>query len=69
MVAYIIEYSARNRLIVFLLVFGLALGGVWAVRNTPVDASPISRIRRLLSTPPGWDALPVWLRTKSPIRL
>jgi copper/silver efflux system protein len=40
MVAHIIDFSARNRLVVFLLVFGLALGGVWAVRNTPVDAIP-----------------------------
>ena len=40
MVAHIIDFSARNRLIVFLLVFGLALGGVWALQNTPVDAIP-----------------------------
>lgn len=40
MVTFIIEFSARNRLIVFLLVFSLALGGVWALQNTPVDAIP-----------------------------
>jgi copper/silver efflux system protein len=40
MVSHIIDFSARNRLIVFLLVFGLALGRVWAVQNTPIDAIP-----------------------------
>jgi Cu(I)/Ag(I) efflux system membrane protein CusA/SilA len=36
----IIEFSARNRFIVFLLVFGLASGGLWALKNTPIDALP-----------------------------
>ncbi len=40
MVAWIIDFSARNRFIVFLLLFGLAMGGVWALRNTPIDAIP-----------------------------
>jgi len=40
MIDKIIEYSARNRVIV-LLVFALIIGwGVWAVYNTPVDAIP-----------------------------
>ncbi len=40
MINKIIEYSARNRVIV-LLVFALIIGwGVWAVYNTPVDAIP-----------------------------
>ncbi|MDH5625842.1 MAG: efflux RND transporter permease subunit, partial [Nitrospira sp.] len=40
MVESIIEFSARNRFIVFLLIFGLAAAGLWAMKNTPVDAIP-----------------------------
>ncbi|MGQ0695440.1 MAG: efflux RND transporter permease subunit [Nitrospiraceae bacterium] len=40
MVERIIEFSARNRFIVFLLVFGFASAGLWAMKNTPVDAVP-----------------------------
>lgn len=40
MVERIIEFSARNRFIVFLLIFGLAAAGLWALKNTPVDAIP-----------------------------
>ncbi len=40
MVAKIIEFSAKNRFIVFLLVFGFASAGMWAMKNTPVDAIP-----------------------------
>src|SRR5713101_2960502 len=40
MVERIIDFSARNRFIVFLLVFSLAAAGLWALKNTPVDAVP-----------------------------
>ncbi|MDP2324156.1 MAG: efflux RND transporter permease subunit, partial [Gammaproteobacteria bacterium] len=40
MVESTIEFCARNRFIVFLLVFSLATGGLWAMRNTPIDAIP-----------------------------
>jgi copper/silver efflux system protein len=40
MVARIIDFSARNRFIVFLLIFGLGMAGWWAMRNTPIDAIP-----------------------------
>jgi Cu(I)/Ag(I) efflux system membrane protein CusA/SilA len=40
MVAWIIDFSARNRFMVFLFVFGLSAAGFWALRNTPVDAVP-----------------------------
>ena len=40
MVSYIIEFSARNRLIVFLILFGLASVGFWAMKQIPVDAIP-----------------------------
>src|SRR5262249_43962093 len=40
MVERIIDFSDRNRFIVFLLVCGLATAGLWAMRNTPLDAIP-----------------------------
>lgn len=40
MVAQIIEYSARNRFIVFLLVFSFSAVGLWAMWQTPIDALP-----------------------------
>ena len=52
MVERIIEFSARNRLIVFLAVFALASGGLWALKNTPVDALPdISDTQVIIYTP------------------
>jgi Cu(I)/Ag(I) efflux system membrane protein CusA/SilA len=40
MVTQIIDFSARNRFMVFLLLFGLAAAGLWALRSTPIDAVP-----------------------------
>lgn len=40
MVGQIIEFSARNRFIVFLILFGLASAGLWAMNQVPVDAVP-----------------------------
>ncbi|MBJ6800809.1 efflux RND transporter permease subunit [Geomonas propionica] len=40
MIEKIIEYSARNRVIVLMLFALLIAWGVWAVYNTPVDAIP-----------------------------
>jgi copper/silver efflux system protein len=40
MVERIIDFSARNRFIVFLCVFGLGMAGWWAMRNIPIDAIP-----------------------------
>ncbi len=40
MIAKIIEYSARNRFIIFLLVVALAVWGYWALTKTPLDALP-----------------------------
>lgn len=52
MVENIIEFCARNRFIVFLLVFSLAAGGLWALRNTPVDAIPdLSDTQVIVYTP------------------
>ena len=36
----IIEWSARNKFMVFLLVGALTLGGVYSMRHTPLDALP-----------------------------
>jgi Cu(I)/Ag(I) efflux system membrane protein CusA/SilA len=40
MIENLIEFCAKNRFIVFLLVSGLAIGGLWVMRQTPVDALP-----------------------------
>ncbi len=40
MISKIIEYCAKNKFIVFILVAVTALGGVWALRNAPLDAIP-----------------------------
>jgi Cu(I)/Ag(I) efflux system membrane protein CusA/SilA len=40
MVERIIEFSARNRFIVFLLVFLFSAVGLWAMWQTPIDALP-----------------------------
>jgi Cu(I)/Ag(I) efflux system membrane protein CusA/SilA len=52
MVEALIEFSAKNRFIVFLLVFALAMGGLWAFKNTPIDALPdISDTQVIIYTP------------------
>jgi Cu(I)/Ag(I) efflux system membrane protein CusA/SilA len=40
MVERIIEFSARNRLLVLLLTGAALLGAVWCIRNIPLDAIP-----------------------------
>ena len=40
MIARIIEYSARNKFIIFLMMFFLSAWGYWALINTPLDALP-----------------------------
>ena len=40
MIDRIIEFSARNRLIIFTLVTAAVLAGIWALRNIPLDALP-----------------------------
>jgi copper/silver efflux system protein len=36
----IIEYSAKNRVVVFMLVAAAVVGGVWAMTSVPLDAIP-----------------------------
>jgi copper/silver efflux system protein len=40
MIAKIIELSARNKFIIFLMMFFLMAWGYWALKNTPLDALP-----------------------------
>lgn len=40
MIERLIEFSARNRFLVILLSVFALLGGVWAIRNVPLDAIP-----------------------------
>src|SRR5712675_1864200 len=40
MIERIIEFSIRNRIMVLLVTAGLAIAGVFAAMNTPVDAIP-----------------------------
>ncbi|HBD08988.1 MAG TPA: CusA/CzcA family heavy metal efflux RND transporter, partial [Syntrophobacteraceae bacterium] len=40
MIARIIEYSARNKFIILLMMFFLSVWGYWALINTPLDALP-----------------------------
>jgi Cu(I)/Ag(I) efflux system membrane protein CusA/SilA len=40
MIERLIAFSARNAFIVILLVVAIVGGGVWAIRNTPIDAIP-----------------------------
>ena len=40
MIEKLIAFSARNAFIVILLVIAIVGGGVWAIRNTPIDAIP-----------------------------
>src|SRR3989337_1484387 len=40
MIEKIIEGSAKNKFLIVLMVLCLSAGGVWALRNTPLDAIP-----------------------------
>lgn len=52
MIENLIEFCAKNRFIVFLVVFGLATGGLWAMKHTPIDALPdLSDTQVIIYTP------------------
>lgn len=52
MVEKLIEFCAKNRFIVFLLVFSLAAGGLWAMKKIPLDALPdLSDTQVIIYTP------------------
>ncbi|MGB9692411.1 MAG: hypothetical protein ACPL7D_09610, partial [Candidatus Sumerlaeaceae bacterium] len=48
----IIEWSARNKFFVFVLIGALFLGGLWCTLNTPLDALPdLSDVQVIVYTP------------------
>jgi Cu(I)/Ag(I) efflux system membrane protein CusA/SilA len=52
MIERIIEGSARNKFIVFLMVVFLSAWGLWALKNTPLDAIPdLSDVQVIVYTP------------------
>jgi Cu/Ag efflux pump CusA len=51
MIAGIIRWSARNTFLVLLATAFIAFAGVYAVRHTALDGSPISPTRKSSSTP------------------
>jgi copper/silver efflux system protein len=54
MIARIIEWSARNALLVLLLVIAIVGGGLWAILNTPLDAIPdLSDVQVIVAT--DWE--------------
>lgn len=40
MIGRIIEFSARNKFLVFLILFFSVVWGLWSIKNTPLDALP-----------------------------
>ncbi|HZT69393.1 MAG TPA: CusA/CzcA family heavy metal efflux RND transporter [Terriglobia bacterium] len=40
MINAIIEFSARNKMIVFILIAAAVMGGIWSMKNVPLDALP-----------------------------
>ena len=40
MITRLIEYSARNPFIIFIMTFFAVAAGIWALWNTPLDAIP-----------------------------
>jgi len=55
MIPAIIRFSIANRVVVLVMAIMLALAGLWAVRETPVDAIPdLSDVQVIIKTPyPG----------------
>src|SRR5438477_9421902 len=54
MIARLIEFSARNRFLVALLIAAIIGSGVWAVYHTPLDAIPdLSDVQVIVYTP--WE--------------
>jgi Cu(I)/Ag(I) efflux system membrane protein CusA/SilA len=50
----LIAFSGRNAFVVILLILGIVGGGVWALRNTPIDAIPdLSDVQVIITA--NWD--------------
>ena len=39
-ISKIIEWSINNKILVIIFTAALIFGGIWAIKNTPVDAIP-----------------------------
>jgi len=51
MIEKIIEGSARNKFLVFLMVLFLSAAGIWALKSTPLDAIPdLSHVQMIVYT-------------------
>ncbi|SEB00343.1 efflux RND transporter permease subunit, partial [Rubrimonas cliftonensis] len=55
MIPAVIRWSLANRFLVLALALALTIGGVWAARETPIDAIPdLSDVQVIVKTPyPG----------------
>ena len=54
MIEKLIAFSGRNAFVVVLLILGIVGGGVWALRNTPIDAIPdLSDVQVIITA--NWD--------------
>ncbi len=54
MIEKLIAFSAKNAFVVILLIVGIVGGGVWALRNTPIDAIPdLSDVQVIITA--NWD--------------
>src|ERR1700751_3673928 len=57
MLAYVIEWCARNRFLVFTAVLLLVLAGIWSIGRIPLDALPdISDVQVIVHT--NWEGEP-----------
>jgi Cu(I)/Ag(I) efflux system membrane protein CusA/SilA len=51
MIARVIEFSARNRFVIIVLIVAIVAGGFWAVLHTPLDAIPdLSDVQVIVNT-------------------
>src|SRR5215831_8203789 len=57
MISRVIDWCAKNRFLVFTATFLLVLGGIWTLRNIPLDALPdISDVQVIVHIP--WEGEP-----------
>src|SRR4030066_2153270 len=51
MITKLIEFSARNKFIIFIFTFFAIAAGIWALKNTPLDAIPdLSDVQVIVQT-------------------
>ena len=68
MIASIVHWSIRNHFIVIISTLVLLGAGLYAVKQTPIDAIPdLSDVQVIVKTTYPGQA-PRWWRTRSPIR-